>query len=72
MPKPSREPAKLNQAQFEYLAQRADAYILALRQVVYAGDLGVHNRAFMRLDDLGSCWRAARESCASDVPEKNT
>jgi len=59
-----------NRRQFVDLVQRADAYILALRQFVYSKRREVRLSAFERLNELGSCWYAARESCASDIPEK--
>ena len=55
--------------QFVDLVQRADAYILALRQCIYSSRRDVIERAQARLNELGSCWYAARESCASDIPE---
>lgn len=59
----------LTKIQFQDLVQRADAYILALRQVVYSKRPDVRALALGRLDELGSCWRAARESCAGDIRE---
>ncbi len=58
-----------NVRQFVDLVQRADAYILALRQVVYSKRPEVRRMASESLDELGSCWYAARQSCASDIPE---
>jgi hypothetical protein len=63
------DPVELTEGQFEDLVKRADAYILALRQVVYAGDPETRERARAKLNELGSCWYAARESYASDIPE---
>jgi hypothetical protein len=58
-----------NARQFVDLVQRADAYILALRQVVYSKRPEVRRIASEHLNELGSCWYAARESCASTVLE---
>jgi len=49
-----------NERQFEDLVRRADAYILALRQALYAGSPDIRKRAMDRLNELGSCWYAAR------------
>jgi hypothetical protein len=65
----SKPPTLPNIRQFVDLVQRADAYILALRQVVYAKRPEVVRRATERLNELGSCWYAARQICASDIPE---
>ncbi len=61
--------AAITEGQLIDLVQRADDYILAMRQVIYSNRPGVKDRAMQKLNELGSCWYAARESCASDVPE---
>lgn len=43
----------------------ADAYILALRQIVYSGKNDVVTAAWLRVNDLGSKWTAVR----SQFPE---
>jgi hypothetical protein len=58
-----------NIRQFVDLIQRADAYILALRQVAYESPEVLQSDSD-RLNELGSCWYAARQSCASDIPEQ--
>lgn len=63
-------PTLPNVRQFVDLVQRADAYILALRQVIYSGMPETRKAAAKRLNELGSCWYAARGSCASDIPER--
>jgi hypothetical protein len=62
------EPAELTYGQFEDLVKRADAYILALRQVIYSGRPEIRRLASERLNELGSCWQAARDSYASEIP----
>lgn len=46
------------------LVERADAYILALRQVLYSRKPDVRRLATGRLDEHGSAWVAAREGWA--------
>ena len=66
-----RHERSLTDRQFIDLVQRADAYILALRKTLslYAGNGEVELRSQAHLNEAGSCWYAARENYAWDVPE---
>lgn len=45
---------------FNTLLKKADAYILALRQVVYSNRADIRQLASGRLNELGSSWCTAR------------
>lgn len=57
--------------QFRDLVQRADAYIFALRTFIrgHNSSLPILTRLKADVIETGSCWVAARESCASHIQE---
>lgn len=51
----------------QHLIHLADAYILALLQVIYASNMYSRTAAMDKLNEAGSEWRAARDMCG--IPE---